>query len=408
MDFTDPESLVVSTGFATCTSSRTPSVHPEHDSESQLNSKTLNDLLVRKKEETLQKQQETRLVQHVLQLTSENTRLMARIEADSIKILSLEIEVVRIQQGIRDRDDKYMAKAIELEAEVARRLEVEANNERNMARIGADEVKIASLEAEIETVKNAATNNQRNTAMKIAAKLAAVENQLALMKNVIANPPSTDSESDFGHVQGTAAHSTLALNHPQAHQRQYKEPQPTNCPVNGAETSLSAVINKPPSCHICRKRTRLDDLLTCHARNCNKSAHVSCWGLPPGPDVFAAVKKYEWLCCDCKVCEMCDGAEGEGMLMCDACDRGWHMHCLAPPVEEEPPGEWFCPICSTREPETITKPRLRGRPRRNKATEENLDSNSRRKRAEPDTPAAVSRTGLAGGERQIKRAKGEV
>lgn len=33
------------------------------------------------------------------------------------------------------------------------------------------------------------------------------------------------------------------------------------------------------------------------------------------------------------------------MLMCDLCDRGYHMQCLKPPLLAVPPGEWFCPAC---------------------------------------------------------------
>ncbi|KAH9260803.1 hypothetical protein BASA81_001270 [Batrachochytrium salamandrivorans] len=33
------------------------------------------------------------------------------------------------------------------------------------------------------------------------------------------------------------------------------------------------------------------------------------------------------------------------MLMCDLCDRGYHMQCLKPPLLAVPPGDWFCPVC---------------------------------------------------------------
>lgn len=33
------------------------------------------------------------------------------------------------------------------------------------------------------------------------------------------------------------------------------------------------------------------------------------------------------------------------MLLCDSCDRGFHLSCLNPPLTSVPRGEWFCPIC---------------------------------------------------------------
>ncbi|KAH9945286.1 uncharacterized protein BXZ73DRAFT_96273 [Epithele typhae] len=33
------------------------------------------------------------------------------------------------------------------------------------------------------------------------------------------------------------------------------------------------------------------------------------------------------------------------MLICDFCDRGWHMSCFSPPFREPPEGQWNCPSC---------------------------------------------------------------
>lgn len=33
------------------------------------------------------------------------------------------------------------------------------------------------------------------------------------------------------------------------------------------------------------------------------------------------------------------------ILFCDACDRGWHMDCLDPPIPHAPKGKWACPYC---------------------------------------------------------------
>ena len=45
-------------------------------------------------------------------------------------------------------------------------------------------------------------------------------------------------------------------------------------------------------------------------------------------------------------CDACGSAEDdEHMLLCDACDTGFHMFCLQPKVTDVPEGDWFCPHC---------------------------------------------------------------
>ncbi|XP_073024483.1 probable Histone-lysine N-methyltransferase ATXR5 isoform X1 [Primulina eburnea] len=46
-------------------------------------------------------------------------------------------------------------------------------------------------------------------------------------------------------------------------------------------------------------------------------------------------------------CEQCGSGERDDELMlCDSCDRGYHMLCLRPIVARIPMGPWFCPACS--------------------------------------------------------------
>ena len=33
------------------------------------------------------------------------------------------------------------------------------------------------------------------------------------------------------------------------------------------------------------------------------------------------------------------------MLLCDGCDRGFHMYCLKPALKNVPKGKWFCVDC---------------------------------------------------------------
>ena len=47
------------------------------------------------------------------------------------------------------------------------------------------------------------------------------------------------------------------------------------------------------------------------------------------------------------VCEVCHLPELDRvLLLCDSCNRGFHMHCLLPPLSKVPPGLWVCPQCT--------------------------------------------------------------
>ncbi|GBG71922.1 hypothetical protein CBR_g10858 [Chara braunii] len=48
-------------------------------------------------------------------------------------------------------------------------------------------------------------------------------------------------------------------------------------------------------------------------------------------------------------CVECRRGDGEDeMLICDKCERGYHMYCLCPILVAVPPGNWFCPKCEKK------------------------------------------------------------
>ncbi|CAN7080554.1 unnamed protein product [Brassica oleracea var. botrytis] len=47
------------------------------------------------------------------------------------------------------------------------------------------------------------------------------------------------------------------------------------------------------------------------------------------------------------VCEECSsGKQPAKLLLCDKCDKGFHLFCLRPILVSVPKGSWFCPSCS--------------------------------------------------------------
>ncbi|XP_022659521.1 bromodomain adjacent to zinc finger domain protein 1A-like isoform X1 [Varroa destructor] len=46
----------------------------------------------------------------------------------------------------------------------------------------------------------------------------------------------------------------------------------------------------------------------------------------------------------CLVCRK--KSNPDQMLLCDGCDRGYHLYCLKPPLDAVPQGDWFCSQCA--------------------------------------------------------------
>ena len=44
-------------------------------------------------------------------------------------------------------------------------------------------------------------------------------------------------------------------------------------------------------------------------------------------------------------CESC--GDGGSLIMCSICDKTYHKHCLDPPLDQVPEGEWYCQECCT-------------------------------------------------------------
>ncbi|XVE57876.1 hypothetical protein DITRI_Ditri04bG0125600 [Diplodiscus trichospermus] len=55
-----------------------------------------------------------------------------------------------------------------------------------------------------------------------------------------------------------------------------------------------------------------------------------------------------------QICEQCrSGLHGELMLLCDRCNKGWHIYCLSPPLKQVPPGNWYCFECLNSDKDTF-------------------------------------------------------
>lgn len=90
-----------------------------------------------------------------------------------------------------------------------------------------------------------------------------------------------------------------------------------------------------------------EDLLVC--KDCNAKAHPSCMDYTV--ELATRSQLSPWQCTDCKTCTICeDSGDGDLVLFCDLCDKGYHMNCHSPPVAVKPTGKWVCSCCYRDDP----------------------------------------------------------
>jgi hypothetical protein len=97
------------------------------------------------------------------------------------------------------------------------------------------------------------------------------------------------------------------------------------------------------SCQLCKGGDNEDKLLLCDA--CDRGYHTYCFKPP-----LEHIPDGDWFCWECinkatgvKGCIVC-GKQGHGkILACDKCVKAYHIDCLNPPLSKAPRGRWHCP-----------------------------------------------------------------
>jgi hypothetical protein len=65
----------------------------------------------------------------------------------------------------------------------------------------------------------------------------------------------------------------------------------------------------------------------------------------------------------CELCGVKYEDEDDLILLCDSCNKGYHLFCLRPPLSEVPKGEYFCPPCASKSL-NLKEPKIRPSSRR--------------------------------------------
>ncbi|KAJ8710682.1 hypothetical protein PYW08_009197 [Mythimna loreyi] len=157
-------------------------------------------------------------------------------------------------------------------------------------------------------------------------------------------PASADtSSSDSAHVPLSAAVHAVAPTAPVPSASAAPEIKEPGDVAKAKEASPS------PYCDFClgddrenKKTGTPEELVSCS--DCGRSGHPTC--LQFTVNMIVSVRKYRWQCIECKCCSVCGTSDNDDQLLfCDDCDRGYHMYCLAPPLDTPPEGSWSCALC---------------------------------------------------------------
>ncbi|XP_077179199.1 bromodomain adjacent to zinc finger domain protein 1A isoform X3 [Paroedura picta] len=73
-------------------------------------------------------------------------------------------------------------------------------------------------------------------------------------------------------------------------------------------------------------------------------------------------------------CKMCrKKGDAESMVLCDSCDRGYHIYCIRPKLKAVPDGDWFCPECRPKQRSRRLSSRQRPSVESDEDTEEQME-----------------------------------
>jgi len=115
-------------------------------------------------------------------------------------------------------------------------------------------------------------------------------------------------------------------------------------PIEPTHDELLLTFLENIVCKTCNLSDREADLLLCDG--CDVAVLIDCL-TPP----LTQIPEGDYFCNDCApeylVCDRCVSKEGgEQMVICDGCDKAWHIFCLENKLDELPmEDEWFCDGC---------------------------------------------------------------
>lgn len=189
---------------------------------------------------------------------------------------------------------------------------------------------------------------QKTHNMRLSVNPSGTGSPMTVAMNKITREPVEENENTNSLFDSVYDDNSSSM--PQGSASQASASTPLNQNTNSSQPKLNGT--GPVKCGVCfgieteprGQHSTTDKFITCS--ECVKQFHqTACLGF--NVTMIESVKKYKWLCIECKRCTVCGNSENDDkLLFCDDCDRGYHMYCLTPPLTEAPPGDWRCEHCT--------------------------------------------------------------
>ncbi|XP_059099037.1 bromodomain adjacent to zinc finger domain protein 2B-like [Tigriopus californicus] len=112
-------------------------------------------------------------------------------------------------------------------------------------------------------------------------------------------------------------------------------------------------------CQLCHSGDDEESLLLCDG--CDKGYHMYCF-----KPAITQIPSGDWYCYECinkatasKHCLVCGKLEGKNLVPCTSCPRAYHTECLSPALSKVPRGKWQCPGCNQKTPKKKVPKKLK-------------------------------------------------
>eukprot|EP01047_Picozoa_sp_COSAG01_P016172 COSAG01_NODE_822_length_13306_cov_4.866132_13_plen_1123_part_00 len=110
-----------------------------------------------------------------------------------------------------------------------------------------------------------------------------------------------------------------------------------------AQVSQTSELESMETCLLCCGSGDPDSFIYC--TQCGESFHSLCLN-----QQLSSRKKFDkirsrWRCLSCMRCSICEDGTDDNLVVCDVCDRGFHLECIRPAISQVPEGSWVCADC---------------------------------------------------------------
>ncbi|XP_058979847.1 supporter of activation of yellow protein [Musca domestica] len=164
------------------------------------------------------------------------------------------------------------------------------------------------------------------------------------------NRPYENSFAEFKipPIPGTSASTRNSSGSSSSDESSSESDSDSSCSSSSLSSEdVSDEEDSPAICAVCLRphNRNLNDMpeLFVQCYTCRRKVHPSCIEMPRR--MTLRVRNYNWQCADCKCCIKCkQKQDGNKMLYCEQCDRGFHIYCLG--IKAVPEGRWSCNRCS--------------------------------------------------------------